>query len=120
MRENVPGVAPILDGYTQLSSVEDLVRRGHVANLPQIGGGTAGSFLAQGVDLMAPILTGQSKVKRNQIRRDMREGRAGSALTGLTDRTVYGPLREGAYLADIERRDGDDSQQWTVGRLWSN
>jgi len=69
---------------------------------------------------MAPILTGQSKVKRNQIRRDIREGRAGSALTGLTDRTVYGPLREGAYLADIERRDGDDSQQWTVGRLWSN
>lgn len=120
VRENVPGVAPMLDEYTQLSAVEDIVRRGHVANLPAIGGGTAGSFLAQGVDLMAPILTGNTKVKRNQIRRDIREGRAGSALTGLTDRTVYGPLREGAYLADIERRDGNEPQEWTVGRLWSN
>lgn len=120
VRENVPGVAPILDEYTQLSSVEELVRRGHVANVPNIGGGTPGSFLAQVVDHLAPVATGQTKVKRNQIRRDIREGRAGSALTGLTDRTIYGPIREGAYLADIERRDGNDPQEWTVGRLWSN
>ena len=115
VRENVPGVAPILDEYTQLSSVEDLVRRGHVSNLPAIGGGTAGSFLAQGIDLMAPIMTGQTKKQRAKVRRDIREGNKKAAVTGLTDRTVYGPLREGAYLADIER--GSDSEKWIVGRL---
>jgi hypothetical protein len=120
IREKVPGVAPALDEYTQLSTVDDIVRRGHIQNLPAIGGGTAGSFLAQGVDLMAPILTGQGKTKRNQIRRNMREGRVGSTLTGLTDRSVYGPIREGAYLSEMERNaDPKESDTWTVGRLWS-
>ena len=108
-----PGVAGALDEYTQLSSVEDLVRRGHIANMPNIGGGTAGSFLAQGVDLMAPIVTGQKKPVRNAIRRDLREGNLLNAGEKLTRGTPYGVLREGAYVG------GMDNEQWHVGRLWN-
>ena len=114
VRENTPGVAGALDEYTQLSSVEDLVRRGHIANMPNIGGGTAGSFLAQGVDLLAPIVTGQRKTPRNAIRRDLRQGDLVSAGDKLTQRTPYGVIREGAYLADME-----GGEQWHVGRLWN-
>lgn len=118
VREAVPEAAGALDEVRQLSTVEDLVRRGHIQNMPNVGGGTAGSFLAQGVDLLAPIVTGQRKAKRNQIRRDIREGNP-RALNSLTERTAYGPIREGAYLSEMERNYDPSADQWHVGRLWS-
>lgn len=115
VREAVPGAAGALDEVRQLTSVEDLVRRGHVQNMPNIGGGTAGSFLAQGVDLLAPIVTGQRKNVRNAIRRDIREMNLGGAAEKLTRQTPYGIFREGAYIADMEEEDAT----WHVGRLWN-
>lgn len=114
--QDIPGVRPILDEYGQASRVSDVVGRGAAADVAASGRGLTGDFVASALNAVAPILTGQGKMKRNQIRRDLSQRRYASAITGATDRTIYGPIREGAYLAEMEHTGND---QWHVGRLWS-
>lgn len=115
---DIPGAKPALDEYGQRAAVSDVVGRGAAADVAASGKGLTGDFVASALNAVAPVLTGQGKLKRNQIRRDLSQGRYGSAVSGVTERTVYGPLREGAYLAEMERTQ-DPDQQWFVGRLWS-
>jgi len=114
---NMPGLANAYDAYGNAMGVQDVVQRGAAADVAASGRGLAGDFVAQMLNATAPILTGQTKMQRNAIRRNLANGNYLDAAAGLTERTLYGPLREGAYLAE-QTRVLEDDQKWDVGVLF--
>ena len=107
-------VGPEFADYSARVGVEDVVRRGAQQDLMVRGSGMTGDLFAQGLNAIAPVLTGQGRLKRMQGRQAVEQGRLLDAANHALDVTLYGRVREGAYLADMS----DGNEQWHVGRLW--
>lgn len=107
-------VGPELAEYGARAGIEDVVRRGAQQDLMVRGSGMTGDLFAQGLNAIAPILTGQGRLKRMQGRQAVEQGRLLDAANHALDVTLYGRVREGAYMADMS----DGNEQWHVGRLW--
>lgn len=114
----IEGAPPLLDEYGMTMNVRDIVTRGAARDVAESGSGFSGSWVSDILSGVPAVLTGQSKLQRNRVRRDLNEHGVLAAMEGATTRSIYGPLREGAYLADKSRT--DESEHWHVGRLWSN
>ena len=108
-------VGPEFADYSARVGVEDVVRRGAQQDLNVRGSGMTGDLFAQGLNAVAPILTGQGRLKRMQGRQAVEQGRLLDAANHALDVSLYGRIREGAYLADMS----DGNEQWHVGRLWN-
>ena len=107
-------VGPELAEYGARAGIEDVVRRGAQQDLMVRGSGMTGDLFAQGLNAIAPVLTGQGRLKRMQGRQAVEQGRLLDAANHALDVSLYGRVREGAYLADMS----DGNEQWHVGRLW--
>jgi hypothetical protein len=117
LRENLRARPPLRAAYDEFSdakAVEDIVGRGAAADIAQAKGIT-GDILAQGLNLIAPVLTGQGKLKRNKLRRDLSQGNYLGVLDLATEPTFNTRMREGLYAADMA---GKTDEKWTVGMLW--
>ena len=77
------------------------------------GSGITGDIFAQGLNALAPVLTGQGRLKRMQGRQATLEGRLMDAYATALDPSLYGRVREGAYASDMT------TETWHVGRLWN-
>jgi hypothetical protein len=108
-------VGPELAEYGARSGVEDITRRGAQQDLMRKGSGITGDLFAQGLNAIAPVLTGQGRLKRMQSRQAVEQGRLLDAANIALDATLYGKIREGAYLGEMS----DGNEQWHVGRLWN-
>lgn len=107
-------VGPEFADYSARVGIEDVVRRGAQQDLMVKGSGMTGDLFAQGINAIAPVLTGQGRLKRMQGRQAVEQGRLLDAANHALDVSLYGRIREGAYLADMS----DGNEQWHVGRLW--
>ena len=126
-----PGMAGPLDAYGQASRVDDIVKRGAAKDVVESGKGLTGDIFAQILNSIAPVLTGQGKLSRTQIRRNLDQGgqalmrgdlsegggRLLAAADKATQRTVYGPVREGAYILEMEREYEEPEVPYRRGRL---
>jgi hypothetical protein len=108
-------VGPEFADYSQRVGIEDITRRGAQQDLNVKGSGLTGDLFAQGLNALAPVLTGQGRLKRMQGRQAIEQGRFADAANHLLDPTLYGRVREGAYLGDMSNGD----ERWHVGRLWN-
>lgn len=108
-------VGPEFADYSSRVGVEDVVRRGAQQDLMRKGSGMTGDLFAQGINAIAPVLTGQGRLKRMQSRQAVEQGRLLDAADHALDTTLYGRVREGAYLGEMS----DGNEQWHVGRLWN-
>ena len=108
-------VGPELAEYGARSGIEDVVRRGAQQDLMRRGSGMTGDLFAQGLNAVAPILTGQGRLKRMQGRQAVEQGRLLDATNHALDVTLYGRMRQGAYLGEMS----NGNEQWEVGRLWN-
>jgi hypothetical protein len=106
-------VGPEFADYSARLGVEDITRRGAQQDLLRKGSGATGDIFAQGLNAIAPVLTGQGRLKRMQSRQAVEQGRLLDATNHALDVTLYGRLREGAYMGDMS-----GNEQWHVGRLW--
>lgn len=107
-------VGPEFADYSARVGIEDITRRGAQQDLLEKGSGVTGDLFRQGINAVAPVLTGQGRLKRMQGRQAVEQGRLLDAANHALDVTLYGRVREGAYLADMS----DGNEQWHVGRLW--
>lgn len=107
-------VGPEFSDYATRVGVEDITRRGAQQDLLRKGSGITGDIFAQGLNAIAPVLTGQGRLKRMQGRQAIEQGRYLDAANHMLDPTLYGRVREGAYLGEMS----DGNEQWHVGRLW--
>jgi len=107
-------VGPEFADYSARVGIEDVTRRGAQQDLMRKGSGMTGDLFAQGLNAIAPVLTGQGRLKRMQGRQAVEQGRLLDAANHALDTTLYGRVREGAYLGEMS----DGNEQWHVGRLW--
>jgi hypothetical protein len=107
-------VGPEFADYSARVGVEDVVRRGAQQDLMVRGSGFTGDLFAQGINAVAPVITGQGRLKRMQGRQAVEQGRLLDAANHALDVSLYGRIREGAYLGEMS----DGNEQWHVGRLW--
>lgn len=107
-------VGPEFADYSMRVGVEDIARRGAQQDLLRKGSGITGDIFAQGLNAIAPVITGQGRLKRMQGRQAIEQGRYLDAANHMLDPTLYGRLREGAHLGEMS----DGNEQWHVGRLW--
>lgn len=117
----IEGAKPLLDEYGRTMNVRDVVTRGAARDVAESGQSFSGSWVSDILSGIPAVLTGQGKLQRNKVRRNLSQNGILSAMEGATTRSVYGPIREGAYLADKTRKENpNESESWHVGRLWSN
>lgn len=116
LRSN-PDLAPAYDNYQAALGVQDVVQRGAAADVTRSGKGLSGDFIAQLLNTAAPLLTGQNKLDRNRVRMSADRGRPFEAYSRATERTPFGVIRQGAYIADQSGKTSEDNR-WHVGRLW--
>lgn len=110
-----PPLRAAYDEFSDAKAVEDIVTRGAAADVAASGRGITGDILAQGLNLIAPVLTGQGKMKRNKLRKNLAEGNYLGVLDLATEPTFNTRMREGLYAADMA---GKTNEPWHVGRLW--
>lgn len=108
-------VGPEFADYSARVGIEDVARRGAQQDLLRKGSGMTGDLFAQGLNAIAPVLTGQGRLKRMQGRQAVEQGRLLDATNHALDVTLYGRVRQGAYLGEMS----DGNEQWHVGRLWN-
>lgn len=109
----------LFDDFGRASAVEDIVTRGAANDVTRSGAGVGGDYVGQLLGAVAPLVTGQNKFERMRVRNAARRGEPLTAFARATERTPYGPLREGAYVADKQAYLEED-QRWHVGRLWED
>lgn len=116
LRENLRARPPLLAAYDEFSdakAVEDIVGRGAAKDVAASNRGV--TDILQALNFIPPILTGQGKMKRNKLRRDLSQGNYLGVLDLATEPTFNTRMREGLYAADMA---GKTDEPWHVGKLW--
>lgn len=108
-----PGVSEAMDRYSQLQDVRDVVKRGASKEITGAGSGFSGGIMDSLLNVIPSAVTGQTKLKRSQVRRTLEGGDIFGAYKKATEQTPYGVLREPAYLAAMEE---EEEKRRSVGR----